>query len=209
MRSLIHKFRLLSGFILLVGAIIIFFWVYYPTSSVEQVFKLPELEIPSSFVDEDLQVYDGEIEVILRSPSKLHVGEKSLIELDLNAFPANEMTPVSLPDQVHLLAEARIDLPLMSIQPEGNISQPFSMTHPLYYRWEIESYQAGQVQGQLWFYLTVVSETGETDRNAMLAVPFEFEQSALLGFSEKLLRWVGAGVFLAALLVFPLFKSHK
>ncbi len=181
--------------------------VFLPVPVEERVFPLPSFQLISSSGEmEETIISEGKITAHFSSPQKLNMGDKTSINLYLDVDESIKSLQGSMVGEKNVLAEARIDLPLVLIQPDGTISQPFNLVSPLHFHWDVESYQEGVAEGQLWVYLSLVSQTGETDRHAMLAVPVYLEQAALFGLSENQISWIGAGFLIAGVFIFPIKK---
>ncbi len=196
--------RLLLGALLLLAAVSLWGWVLWPSLNTEKVIALPEVPFSDPKYSDTVSQLDAlDLSAHLRYPSRLHAGDTSVIQVTLEIADHNQDGWAAAGDSQAMM-EARIDLPLAQLTPQGSIVETLSASHLPLFRWRMTARQPDRLSGQFWLYMLLVSEDGASERQALLAVPFETEINALAGLPDPILTWVACGLTLAALLVFPI-----
>jgi hypothetical protein len=204
-----NKLRLSLFLILLCGAVFIFAWVFWPQPRNTKIFTLPAIQSPLLAVNdnEDGSIDAGSIVAELSWPEQVHLGKPSRVELIVR--PVTNLTSENISHSAQFITEARLDLPLLKVLPFGGVQQSFDLDDQVYFQWEIDPFRTGTFDGQFWLYVLVVNGAGETDRQAMLAVPLSVESKALFGLSDRLLVWIGWLMILLALVSLIKIKSNR
>lgn len=154
----------------------------------------------------------------LTYPPRLRAGDAGVARLVLGLDPQGLLTPAageeeaappSIYDTHHVLAEARFDLPGMTVRPGELISAPMTSGQTAVFYWTLSPDQIGQYRGTIWLYLrTVDKATGQESRETVSAQIVEIKSVDYLGFSADLARMLGLVGVLAGLLLFiPLYSS--
>ena len=158
-------------------------------------------------------------------PPEMRTGDSTRIRLTLevdnrgNILPTAEVEGnvvtgevVELPNlyETHLVvAEARLDIAGMEVQPPGTISEPLSPGKSVTFYWSVRPEEAGRYEGIAWLHLRfipLVNLNGEKESRIPISVQFfEIEAKSFLGFlSGGTARSVGAlGSVLGSVLGFP------
>ena len=175
--------------IFLVAAGVLWGWLLWPQVNQTMSFVLPELQSTlSSEPQANILLPEGSIAVYLAWPEEVHVGRSVKVELTLQPAKGS----ITLPDdtRLHLLAESRLDLPLLSVSPEGGIQQNIEQDDAVQFRWDLEAPAAGNYEGQFWLYMVAVDTAGKVERLPVLSVPLQIRASSLFGAPELFLIWL-------------------
>lgn len=122
-------------------------------------------------------------------PQLLRLGDSGQVTLALDV--AGEATgAASLFDTHFVVAEARLDLAGMQVEPFSTISEPMAPQRALQLFWKIHPTVTGTYRGTLWLYLNLVPKGGGTvERRALVARPIEIQVLAVLGLPALPIRW--------------------
>lgn len=199
------RFRLAFFFLLLFISIFVWGWIFWPQYIYDHHYTVPTIQSPllTAVGKSDVGVIEeGAIEARLSYPVKAHLGDDIRVRLTL--IPVDHAYGARISDgSFHLVAEARLDFPLLEITPGGTVQQPFDFAEPRTFQWKIDLNDNGLFEGQFWMYILIVSSQGETERQAVLAVPMTLEARDFLGLNEHILVWPGLAFLFSALLVYP------
>ncbi|MCJ7625402.1 MAG: hypothetical protein MUO76_18035 [Anaerolineaceae bacterium] len=212
------KIRILSGSVMLIISLAIILWQGFPSAMQSQVFNLPLIEIfnfdnknDGTFTSISLEQY----RIKLTWPVRVYSGKNETIFLDLiasepemnpgekesgimNGDGSDERTDM-IYESYNLVAEARIDLSGVEINPKEEISQPMPEGKSLSFRWRITPDHDDTFSGMFWFYINFVSKYGGViDRRALLAFPIEITGYSFFGLSRSTLLGISAVLFLAS-----------
>lgn len=147
--------------------------------------------------------------IVVESPGKIRAGDADVLRLSLimdesgRVTPTAEMgghavsgEPVEIPnlyDTYHVVAEARLDMAGLEIQPQGVVKQPMQPGVPVVFVWSLSPSHPGNFRGMLWLYLNLIPKAGGAqDQRALLARPVEIQAVTVLGMTAPLARWIGA-----------------
>jgi hypothetical protein len=158
-------------------------------------------------------------------PPEMRTGDSTRIRMTLEVDDRGYIVPtaevegnvvrgevVEIPNlyETHLVvAEARLDLAGMQVQPSGTISEPLSPGKPVTFYWSVRPDEAGRYEGVAWLHLRfipLVTLNGEKESRIPISVQlFEIEAKSFMGFlSGGLARGVGAlGSVVGSVLGFP------
>jgi hypothetical protein len=90
------------------------------------------------------------------------------------------------------LAEARLELSGLAVQPREIVSQPFHPGGEVVFYWNIKSNEEGDFPGRIWLYVVNQSLSGDgADRYPIAIQPVEFCWRNLLGLGGTAARYVG------------------
>ena len=163
--------------------------------------------------------------LVLEYPPRIRVGNSDVILLTLEVDPEGQITPtaeyqghsisgepVLIPDLYsthNILAEARLDLAGMQIDPQGAVIEPMRPGQVLKFSWSLSPRRPGYTRGTLWLFLNLVpKDGGEIDRRALMAYRLEIEATSVLGLPANLARWAGvAGSGLSLVVGFPFVEN--
>lgn len=118
-------------------------------------------------------------------------------------FPANQDgVSGDLPDAFNLLAESRLEMPGMLVNPPGLVSQPLNPDRTVAFNWLATGDEAKKVTGSAWFYLRLIPVgEGEEQRMALSAQTLELRTVDLLGLDGQTARTLGFSGVLAGLML--------
>jgi len=151
----------------------------------------------------------------------MRVGDAGLIRLTLEVDdrgsipPTAEVTGHVVAGQVvqipnlyathRVIAEARLDLLGMSVQPEGLVSEPLLPRQTVTFFWSVRPSEAGTFRGTLWFHMRFVDKvSGQESEKTIAAPPIQIEATTLLGWNARAARLAGGlGSLVGAVLGFP------
>jgi hypothetical protein len=164
----------------------------------------------------------------LDSPSLIRLGDVATIRLTVtidargNVSVATDeaaSTPfASVSDafnSYHVIAEARLDLPRMYVQPAGLVSQPLRAGQSVAFTWTVRADGVGEYEGTAWFFLRFVPKgddvesagqvVGSGSELAVAAMPVQLRVVSFLGMKGSTARVIGTvGLFVGFLLALPL-----
>lgn len=158
----------------------------------------------------------------LEFPPSMRTGDSTRIRLQLEVDDRGNITPtaivegnivtgevVEIPNLYethHVIAEARLDMAGMEVQPAGTISEPLSQGGSVTFYWSVHPEGTGKYEGTAWLHLRFVSKTGGEESRIPVSVQFlEIEARSFLGFLDGgAARGIGAlGSVLGSVLGFP------
>jgi hypothetical protein len=158
----------------------------------------------------------------LEYPAVMRLGDTTRIRLQLEIDELGNITPTALiegnvvtgeiiqvPDlyETHnVIAEARLDLAGVQMQPAQAISEPLSKGKSVAFYWSVRPEESGNYQGSVWLHLVFISkETGEQSRIPISVQFIEIQVNTLFGrLSGSAARNVGAiGSAIGSVLGFP------
>jgi len=161
----------------------------------------------------------------LEYPAIIRAGDAERVILTLEVDEHGHLTPtaqvggnvirgeiISIPNvyETHnLMAEARLDLAGMQVQPAGTVSETMLPGQKVVFFWSIRPEQVGNYKGTAWLYLRFIPKDGGPDlRQALSAQLIEIDAVTLLGLRGGPARWLGAfGTAVGAVLGFPLIED--
>lgn len=115
-----------------------------------------------------------------------------------------------LPVLNNVLAETRLDLARIEIDPSADISQPLLPGKKTKFWWNISAKTPGRLEGTLWLHLRPISIDGDQRlRYPLLAYPIEIKAIRLVGLSSVSARWLGSlGFVFGAMLWFASYTNR-
>jgi hypothetical protein len=147
-------------------------------------------------------------------PQLLRLGDTGQVTLALDVAgeaatapqPDEAVEAAGLFDTQSVVAEARLDLAGMQVEPFPTISEPMAPQRDLQLFWKIHPTVTGAYRGTLWLYLNLVPKGGGTvERKALVARPIEIQVLSVLGLPAAVVRWGSVvGIGLLAWLGMPL-----
>ena len=158
----------------------------------------------------------------LEFPPVMRTGDSTRIRLQLEVDDRGNITPtavvegnvvagevVEIPNlyETHnVIAEARLDMAGMEVQPPGTISEPLSSGQAVTFYWSVRPKGSGSYEGTAWLHLRFIPKGGGDESRIPLSVQFlEIEARSFLGFlNGGTARGVGAlGSVVGSVLGFP------
>jgi hypothetical protein len=162
----------------------------------------------------------------LEFPSKMRAGvEGDVVRLMLEVDDLGNITPtaqiegnvvvgetIEIPDlyETHnVIAEARLDLAGMTVQPADSIYEPLKRGQSATFYWSIRPQEAGTYRGTVWLHLNFVDKsTGEESRIAVSAQLVEIEAVDFFGLSVNVARTSGViGSVIGGVVGFPFIED--
>ncbi|PKN93479.1 MAG: hypothetical protein CVU44_09000 [Chloroflexi bacterium HGW-Chloroflexi-6] len=158
-------------------------------------------------------------------PPQIRAGDSDLIRLTLEVDELGNLTAtaetagnvtqgevVQIPNiyETHnIVAEARLDMAGVEINPTGTISESLRPGQPVTFYWSVRAEEIGIYRGTLWFYLNFVPLAGGPEqRQALSAQKIEIEAVNFLGLKAQPARWLGAaGTLFSAVLGMPFLEG--
>jgi len=206
--ALLHRLTILLLFVVMVTACAPGVMEDYPPMA-EPEQEEPEAEepvvLPTLTVQPEGDDYEMEKRMmVVETPRRLRVGDGEIIRVSLEMNEDGSLTPTAemdghevelqpmnipnLYDDYNLVAEARLDLAGMEVEPYGVIQTPMRPGQRLDFFWSVRAAEAGIYRGTLWLYLNLEPKSGgESDQQALLARPLELKVVSFLGMPA----WVG------------------
>ena len=158
----------------------------------------------------------------LEFPPVMRTGDSARIRLQLEVDDRGNITPtavvegnvvkgevVEIPNlyETHnVVAEARLDMAGMEVQPPGVISEPLMPGRSVTFYWSVRPSESGRYEGTAWLHLRAVPKGGGDETRIPISVQFlEIEAKSFLGFLRGgTARGIGAlGSLIGSILGFP------
>ncbi len=162
----------------------------------------------------------------LEFPPKMRAGvEGDIIRLTLEVDDLGNITPtaqvegnvvvgetIEIPDlyETHnVIAEARLDLAGMQVQPAEAVYEPLKRGQSATFYWSIRPQETGVYRGTVWLHLNFADKsTGEESRIAVSAQIIEIEAVDFFGLSVNVARMSGVvGSVIGGVLGFPFLED--
>lgn len=197
------RVRSTSGLLILAVSILLFIWGTWPAqreTRIRPVSRSTGLSLPEGRV------------IRLVFPPRIRAGDSGVVRLLLDAdgpaAPSAE-DGTGFYDVHAVIAEARFDIPGMSVRPSALISAPISQGQSAVFYWTLRSNDAGRYRGTIWLYLrTVDKSSGRESRETVSAQIVEIESVKLLGLPANQARAAGlAGAVAGLALSIPFFET--
>jgi len=161
----------------------------------------------------------------LEFPPVMRTGDSARIRLQLEVDDRGNITPTAIVEgnvvtgevieipnlyETHLVvAEARLDMAGMEVQPQGTISEPLTPGKSVTFYWSVRPEDSGRYEGSAWLHLRFIPMTdinGEQESRVAVSVQFlEIEAKSFMGFlNGGTARGIGAlGSLIGSVLGFP------
>jgi hypothetical protein len=161
----------------------------------------------------------------LEYPPRLRAGDAERVILTLAVDAQGNLTPtaevqgnvtqgqiVTIPNvyETHnVMAEARLDLAGVEVQPSGTVSETLLPGQTVTFYWSIRPADVGHYKGTVWFYLRFIpKDSSPESRQALSAQLIEIDAVAFLGLKATYVRWLGLfGTILSSVLGFPFLED--
>jgi hypothetical protein len=188
-----------------------------------ETFPTPTLGVPVPTDESTLQPAIPESRrLTLEFPPVIRTGDSARIRLQLEVDAQGNITPtavvegnvvtgevVQIPNlyETHnAIAEARLDMAGMEVQPPGTISEPLSQGQSVTFYWSVRPSESGKYEGTVWLHLRFVPKGGGEESSIPISAQFiEIESKSFLGFLKGgTSRGIGAlGSVVGSVLGFP------
>ena len=161
----------------------------------------------------------------LEFPPIMRTGDSTRIRMQLEVDDQGNITPtavvegnvvtgevIEIPNlyETHfVVAEARLDMAGMEVQPPGTISEPLSPGQSVTFYWSVRPEKSGKYEGTAWLHLRFIPMStlnGEQESRIAVSVQFlEIRARSFLGFlNGGTARGIGAlGSLIGSVLGFP------
>ena len=188
------------AFIILTASLIFLAWSYYPALEDTQKLRVPGVGQQS-----------------LTWTSRIRTGETGTLKLDFNSvelwlggiaasgaetnnFENIRQLPFHSTD--HILLETRVELPGVLIQPGEELIQPLRPGKELSFNWQFTPYESGEIEGEIWIYLNLLSEDqGHDSRHPISILSIHVLSIDLFGMTGQTARIFGImGICIALIL---------
>lgn len=184
------RIRRILGLFLLAGALPVLLWGLWPSTSTS-------LEINAS-PDPNLEgLPTGDFSLELAWTERVRFGDSGEVRAKL--------LEQALVGQSSWIAEARLDLPEVRVEPGALLQSPRLMGEPLSFSWTIHPEKPGSYSGRVWVFMLPVRSGGEvadeTDRSPLAALPLELQVTRMLWLSGPGARAAGMAGFLAGFIL--------
>jgi hypothetical protein len=181
------------GICLLIFAALFLIWSLWPAQKSERLVLLPEISS---------QILGGGSRLILKAsqlrvawPSRMQVGSTGYISVLLEPIGRSGFKTglqISGSDQPGVV-EARLEIPGISLIPDGAVQQSLDVVGPLEFRWQMRANQNGVYQGAIWLHLIELpTPAGGAEARHLLSVqPIEIRATSLLALDAYTAQVVG------------------
>lgn len=158
-------------------------------------------------------------------PPEMRTGDSARIRMQLEVDDQGNITPTAIVEgnvitgevieipnlyETHLVvAEARLDMAGMEVQPPGVISEALMPGRSVTFYWSVRPKESGRYEGTAWLYLRFIPLTsinGEQESRITVSVQFlEIQAKSFLGFLKgSAARGIGAlGSLVGSIIGFP------
>jgi len=163
--------------------------------------------------------------LLLEYPATLRAGDADRVILTLEVDELGNLTPtaqvggnviqgeiIEIPnvyDTHNLMAEARLDMAGMQVQPAETVSETMLPGQKVVFFWSIRPQEVGNYKGTVWFYLRFIPKDGSPGlRQAISAQLIEIDAVTLFGLKAGPARWLGMfGTVVGVVLGFPFIED--
>jgi hypothetical protein len=130
-------------------------------------------------------------------------------EMDGNVITGETIEIPNLYETHNVIAEARLDLAGMQIQPADSVFEPLKPGGSVTFYWSIRPEIPGQYRGTVWLHLNFRDKsTGEENRIAVSAQAIEIEAVDFFGLSVNMVRTSGIiGSVVGGVIGFPFLEQ--
>lgn len=122
--------------------------------------------------------------------AELGIGGNAGNETGINNM--GDVRQFSLDSTDHILVETRVEIQGVQIEPGEELIQPVRSGQNLTFKWQIAPYQSGDIEGELWIYLKILSaDRGDVNRLPISIQSFHTQAVDLLGLTGQTARIFG------------------
>lgn len=186
--------RRIAGLALLLASGALFLWSMRPLPVQRETAPLYVDELGS--IGSGIAAPGGERlkvgEITLEWPRRIRKGESGSVRLTMNldSNPESQNALMELGLEMAVL-QSRLELAGIRHTPTGEISQAFSLDHPVVFLWNLRADQTGDYPGRCWLHLLAKTKI-ESGRKLLVAPEIQVEVESLLGLGGEIGRALGA-----------------
>lgn len=156
------------AFVFLTGSLIFLAWGYFPALADTQELRVPGVgQQTLTWTSRIRKGETGSLKLVFNS-AELGVGGIAANGTDLNNFENIRQFHLNSID--HVLLETRVELPGVLIQPGAELIQPLRPGKELSFNWQITPYKSGEIEGEIWIYLNMLSEDQVVDGRRPISI---------------------------------------
>jgi len=233
--NMTRKIRLLLAILILTASLALLVWGLWPNQEERrivpvvlgqmQLLTLPGI-ILAPLIDEPIVEPQPAIpesrRLTLEFPPVMRTGDSVRIRMQLEVDDQGNITPTAVVEgnvvigevvtisnlyETHnVIAEARLDMAGMEVQPPGVISESLVPGQSVTFFWSVRPEESGRYEGTAWLHLRAVPKGGGEEARIPISIQFlEIEAKSFLGFlTGGTARGVGVlGSLLGSILGFP------
>ena len=188
------------AFIILTGSLIFLAWGYYPELEDTQKLHVPGVGQQSLTWTSRIRTGEtGSLKLDFDS-TELGIGGIAASGAETHNFENIHQIPLHSTD--HILLETRVELPGVLIQPGEELIQPLRPGKELSFNWQFTPYESGEIEGEIWIYLNMLSEDqGDDSRHPISILSIHVVSMDLYGMTGQTARIIGImGICIALVL---------
>ena len=188
------------AFIILTASLIFLAWGYYPALEDTQKLRVPGVGQQSLTWTSRIRTGEtGTLKLDFDS-AELGIGGIAASGAETNNFENIRQFPLHSTD--HILLETRVELPGVLIQPGEELIQPLQSGKELSFNWQFTPYESGEIEGEIWIYLNMLSEDqGDDSRYPISILSIHVLSMDLFGMTGQTARIFGImGICIALIL---------
>lgn len=194
--TILHVFAI----IILIGSLIFLVWGYYPALADTQKLRVPGVgQLSLTWTSRIRTGETGSLKLDFNS-AELGIGGIAASGADTNNFENIRQFPLQSTD--HILLETRVELPGVLINPGEELIQPLRPGKELSFNWQFTPYESGEIEGEVWVYLNMLSEDqGDDSRHPISILSIHVLSIDLFGMTGQTARIFGImGICIALIL---------
>lgn len=178
------------GFLILISSLILLLWSIYPLPVESRRLRIPGIGQLNLVWNKRIRMGDSVPLKLEFDSSELGIGGASANETETTNF--EHIRQFSLDTADNILVETRVELPGVQIEPGEELIQPLRIGEKLFLNWYITPYESGELEGELWVYLKVLSEGREdVNRFPISILNFQTQVMGLFGMIGQTSRIFG------------------
>ena len=188
------------AFIILTASLIFLVWGYYPTLEETKKLRVPGVGQQSLAWTSRIRTGEtGSLKLEFDS-AELGIGGIAAGGAEIKNFENTRQFPLHPSD--HILVETRVELPGVLIQPGEELIQPLQSGEKLTFNWQITPYESGEIEGEIWIYLNILSEDqGDDSRHPISILSIHAQSIDFIGMTGQTTRIFGIiGICIALVL---------
>jgi hypothetical protein len=153
-----RRLTILHGiaFINITASLIFLVWGYYPALEKTQKLRIPG--VGQQYLTWPSRIRTGEtgpLKLVFDS-AELGIGGIANHGSETVDFENNYQLLLHPTD--HILVETRVEIPGVQIRPGEELIQPLKSGEKLTFNWQITPKESGEIEGEIWLYLNVISK---------------------------------------------------
>jgi len=179
-----------SAFIILTASIIFLVWGFCPAPEKTQKLRIPG--VGQQYLTWSSRIRRGEtgsLKLVFDS-AELGIGGIATHVSEIDEVENNYQLRLHPTD--HILVETRVEIPGVLIRPGEELIQPLKSGERLTFYWQFTPKESGEIEGEIWLYLNVISEDRRDDfRNPVSIVSIHSRTIDLFGMTGQTVRIFG------------------